>query len=593
VSDTPSADGKEPKVRRILGREPDREGYELRHYLSVLRRRKLAILIPTLLGLLLGIFLGTVRSTTYTSTAEVIAQVLSPGSVLAAAGGGAAGTGAAGAATEVAVLNSQAVQNAVRDRVGHDVEAAITTDPDSDVSRITVEGENREQVQQDAQAYAESYVQLRQGQLATAMTAGITQLEASVADVDNQITALAEPIAAFDEQIGVTYDSVIRNSLENQRAALVARQDSLSNRQDELLAQRDQLRLAQTVNPSYGVEVLGPASEPENVGGPGRLSFAIAGAGLGFLLGLVLAFVREQFDDKVFSKRSVEAASGLPVIGVLPRVRGVQRKAAIVAELSSSPSTIEAFRRLRTSIQLALADRGGWQLLVASPDARDGRTMTAANLAVTLAAADCMVLLVDANMRRPRLHEVFDASNDVGLSSVLSGRSSVSDAVQSLYPNLAVLTAGPPVADPASLLAGPAAHSVLNALAREADYLIIDGPPLLPVSDGLFLAQMVDGVVLVTRARRTKGSHIEAAMELLNDAKAPMLGVVLNGVKSTQVAAPYADTRPPIDVSNVAVPPRMDAKVISTPEQKAVSTSDSGRELEQKTAAESTTRREQ
>jgi capsular exopolysaccharide synthesis family protein len=581
MTELPGAASAEPPARRAADRDTDREGYELRHYLSVIRRRKFTILIPTLIGLALGILLGNLRPTTWTSTAEVIAQVMSPESVLAVAGGGQAGADATGAATEVAVMGSQAVKNAVKERVGHDVEVTITTDPDSDVSRLTVEGDDREQVQQDAQAYAESYVQLRQGQLETMMAAGITQVETNIANVNNEINALAEPIAALDADIGVTYDSVIRNGLENERELLVSQRDNLTSRRDELLEQLDTLRLAQTVNPDYGVEILGPASEPENAGGPGQLSIAVAGAGLGLLLGLVLAFVREQFDEKVFSKRSVEEVSGLPVIGVLPRIRGVEHGAAVVAELSSSPSTVEAFRRLRTSVQLALADRGGWQLLVASPDARDGRTLTAANLAVTLAAADSMVLIVDANFRRPRLYEVFDVSNDIGLSSVLSGRASISDAVQSLYPNLAVLTAGPPVADPASLLAGPATHSVFDALAREADYLIIDGPPLLPVSDGLFLAQMVDGVVLVTRARRTRASHIKAAMEMLTDAKAPLLGAVLNGVSSRQVAAPYADSRPPIGAVTAPVRPSLNAQ------------SASALELEEQKTAESSTRREQ
>lgn len=451
-------------------------------------------------------------------------------------------------------MGSEAVRTEVRNRVGHDVEVTIETDPDSRVSRLTVEGENPEQVQQDAQAYAETYVQLRQGQLAALMAAGTTQVQNDIAAVDTQINDLATPIAEFDAEIGVTYDSVIRNGLENQRQQLITQRDSLNNRRTTLLERLDTLRLAQTVNPTFGVQVLGPASEPEKLGGPGRVGFAVAGAGLGFLLGLVVAFVREHFDDRVGSKQSFEAASGVPVIGMVPRVRGMERGAGVVAELPGSPTAVEAFRRLRTSVQLALGESGTGEMLIASPDSRDGRTMTAANLAVTLAAADASVVVVDGNLRRPWLYEVFSISNDIGLSSVLSGSASLSDAVQSLYPTLAVLTAGPPVADPASLLSGSAMQEVLNSLAREVDYLIIDGPPLLPVSDGVLLAQLVDGVVLVARSGRTKASHINAAMELLRDARAPMLGAVLNGVGSRSVAAPYEDSRPKIGAAKVSSP---------------------------------------
>ncbi len=538
-------------VRRATDVDPDRDGYELRHYLSVVRRRPLAIAIPTLIGLALGILIGGMTPATYTSTAEVIAQVTSPASVLAVGGEGA---GASETATEVAVMGSEAVRTEVRNRVGHDVEVAIETDPDSRVSRLTVEGENAEQVQQDAQAYAETYVQLRQGQLAALMAAGTTQVQNDIAAIDTQINDLATPIAEFDAEIGVTYDSVIRNGLENQRQQLITQRDSLNTRRTTLIERLDLLRLAQTVNPTFGVQVLGPASEPEKLGGPGRIGFAVAGAGLGFLLGLVVAFVREHFDDRLVSKQSFEAASGVPVIGMLPRVRGMERGAGVVAELPGSPTAVEAFRRLRTSVQLALGESGTGEMLIASADARDGRTMTAANLAVTLAAADCSVVIIDGNLRRPWLYEVFSISNDIGLSSVLSGSASLSDAVQSLYPTLAVLTAGPPVADPASLLSGSAMQEVLNTLAREVDYLIIDGPPLLPVSDGVLLAQMVDGVVLVARSGRTRTSHINAAMDLLRDARAPMLGAVLNGVSSRSVAAPYEDSRPKIGAARVAIP---------------------------------------
>ncbi len=339
-------------------RETDRDGYQLRHYVSVLRRRKLAILIPTLLGIALGLFLGTVQPRSWTSTAEVIAQPTSPESALAGTGGTPAGSDASQTATEVAVMGSQAVKNEAKARVGHDVEVTVATDPDSAVSRLTGEGEDKAQVQKDVQAYAESYVQLRQGQLAATMAAGIAQVETNIADVNNQINGLAEPIAALDQEIGVTYDSVIRNGLENQRGELTAQRDGLSSRRDALLDRLDALRLAQTVNPTYGVQVLAPASDPEEAGGPGRLSLAIAGGGIGFLLGLVLAFVREHFDERVFGKPSLEAVSGLPVVGMLPRVRGLDRGAAVVAELPSSPAAVEAFRSLRTTVQLALASGG-------------------------------------------------------------------------------------------------------------------------------------------------------------------------------------------------------------------------------------------
>lgn len=208
------------------------------------------------------------------------------------------------------------------------------------------------------------------------------------------------------------------------------------------------------------------------------------------------------------------------------RSRGVEPLAA------SQSRAAEAYRRLRTMIDLAAGERGGI-LLVTSPDAGAGATTVLANVGVALASADRGVLLVDGNLYRPRLHSIFGLPNDRGLTSVISGQVPLREAVQNLpdHPGVRVLTAGPPVLDPAALLSDPAAEKTFAAAANEAPVVFVDGPPLLPVTGGLVLAGFAAGVVVVARADKTSRTELAEAVDLVEQAGAPILGVVLNAVR--------------------------------------------------------------
>lgn len=205
----------------------------------------------------------------------------------------------------------------------------------------------------------------------------------------------------------------------------------------------------------------------------------------------------------------------------------------------------EAYRRLRAMVDLAAGERTGVRL-VTSPDAGAGVTTVVANVAVALASADRGVLLVDGNLYRPRLHSAFGLPNDVGLTSVISGRVSVAEALHELadHPGVRVLTAGPSVLDPAALLSDPAAEKALAAAANEASVVFVDGPPLLPVTGGLVLTGLAAGVVIVARAGRTSRADLAAAVDLVEQTSAPILGVVLNEVRGAHTEqSHYRDHR--------------------------------------------------
>lgn len=191
----------------------------------------------------------------------------------------------------------------------------------------------------------------------------------------------------------------------------------------------------------------------------------------------------------------------------------------------------EAYRRMRAMVDLAAGEQGGIRL-VTSPGAGGGTTTMVANLGLALASASRPVLLIDGNLYRPRLHTVFGLDNEVGLTSVISGHAALRDAVHALpdHPGVYVLTAGPPVVDPAALLSSPAAELALASSTEVAPVVFVDGPPLLPVTGGVVLAGLASGVLLVARSGKTSQPELTDALELLESTGTSVLGVALNAV---------------------------------------------------------------
>jgi len=291
-------------------------GYELRHYLGVLWRRKLSILAPIALLALAGWLLGSGLTTSYTSTAEVLAKPIETG----VSSTGAATKDEALIGDEIAILSSDEVEKAVEDKVGHEVLPEITQEiADSNVITITVTGEEGD-VQADAQAYADTYVAQRRAELAQGNATALAGLTPQLAEVDAQIAALAPQITALDASILAEVDEIALRKFENSRAELVAQRDALTVSRTAIQQQIDGLELTAAVNPTLGIEVLANASEAAVVEGATKVQYASAGAALGLILGVLLAFAREHFDQSLRTTRDVEMAGrGVRLLGVVPR----------------------------------------------------------------------------------------------------------------------------------------------------------------------------------------------------------------------------------------------------------------------------------
>jgi tyrosine-protein kinase Etk/Wzc len=264
-------------------------------------------------------------------------------------------------------------------------------------------------------------------------------------------------------------------------------------------------------------------------------NMALAGI-LGLMLGVGLAFVGEYMDTRLHSSDQIEHLYGLPTIARVPEMSlgngaGGRRNALVTLTKAHSVGA-ESFRNLRTNVRFVRAGEGATEMVVTSPAPQEGKSVTAANLAIALAQQGMKTLLVDGDMRRSVQHRQFDLDASPGLSDLLVVEEGLDGIVQATeVENLDVLTAGKHPPNPAELVGSLRMERLLATLRQRYDSIVIDSPPMLAVTDASVLGQKTDGVILVVRAERTEKDAINLAIQQLQHVGARILGVVVNDAK--------------------------------------------------------------
>jgi len=284
------------------------------------------------------------------------------------------------------------------------------------------------------------------------------------------------------------------------------------------------------------VEVAGTPGSPVR---PNVLRNAILGALAGLVLAAGLAALLEYLDDTLKSPEEVEEAAGLVTLGGVARFsRPRSPEAGLIAGRQHHP-VAEAYRMLRTNVQFSTLEKPAQTLLVTSANPGEGKTTTAANLALVMAQAGKRVIAVDSDLRRPALHRFFGVGNGTGLTTLLLSEGPELDGClkPTAFENLWVLPSGPQPPNPSELLGSRRFESVLQSLKQSADVIVMDSPPTLAVADASILASRVDGTLLVVDSGRTRAGSVQRAKEALSRAKTNLLGAVLN--KLTQRGRGY------------------------------------------------------
>ncbi len=308
-----------------------------------------------------------------------------------------------------------------------------------------------------------------------------------------------------------------------------------------LLTSAQELRMARAGMTASARIVDPPAATERPVKPMPVLVFSVAAA-LGIMLGIALAFVRRQLHPTLQDGEDIEMQTGLATLAYIPesnRQRQLMRwymprneEPRLLAQRSPAEPAIESLRSFRSTLTLPSTDDNAKSLLIAAPTAGVGKTFIAANLAALLAAANKRVLLIDADLRRPRLHRYFDVPSGAGLADVLTGRAKVTDVTQrEVLPNLDLLLAGRTTRNPADLLASPSLPRLVEGLEKRYDCVVIDSAPVLAVSDALNFAQCGLRTFLVARSEHTTTRELREAERRIDAVGGQVHGVLFNGIK--------------------------------------------------------------
>ncbi|KRC66052.1 hypothetical protein ASE12_15585 [Aeromicrobium sp. Root236] len=270
------------------------------------------------------------------------------------------------------------------------------------------------------------------------------------------------------------------------------------------------------------------ATPPSDPSSPARVPWLIVGGLLGLLAGLVIAAARNAADRSIHSPAELEEASGAPVLGAIAYDRAAVQT-PLITSLGTHHPRFEAVRILRTNLQFLDIDRDNKVITITSSLAGEGKSTTACNLAIALAQAGAQVALVEGDLRRPRVSEYLGIEKSVGLTTVLVGRVALDAALQqAATPGLDVLASGALPPNPSEILQTNAMRSLVSELRHRYDVVLIDAPPLLPVTDASLLASISDGAILVVKHGETGLDEVRTATERLNSVGARLLGTVLS-----------------------------------------------------------------
>lgn len=500
---------------------------ELRRYWPAVRRNLWVVALPVALGVAAALVYSKSQTPLYESDALVRAfntAVASPNEA-----------GRVDPLREIGIqvlyAQSPQIKQEANARLGPDAKKVSSVSAasvlDADAIQFAAQAPRKDIAQRAAQAYAEVFIAKRRDAETTPLLDQAKKLRVDAGAAKDEITSLDQQITAAEPKPSLDPSGrLFLPPASEQVKSLNTQRDADAARADSNLKQADQLEL-EAVTHQNAINLVSPASKPDIPVVPATLRNLVIAIGLGFLIGLGSAVVRERLDNRIHGVGDLDRIAGTGFVVPVPKSK---REVALVDDRGAQA---EAYRSLRAYLLFANGDERPRSLLFTTPDSVDDVSgMSGARLAVSLARAGANVALVDADLRSSRLREAFGVKpKGDGLAGVLRSTGSGQDVIHKIdipgSGNLDFVDSGGPVDNPGELLFSSRAFAVFEQLKSNYEYLVINGPPVLAAADGLPLARWVDGVVLVTRAGHVDAGSVEESLDELRAVSAPVLGTVL------------------------------------------------------------------
>jgi capsular exopolysaccharide synthesis family protein len=371
-----------------------------------------------------------------------------------------------------------------------------------------------------------------------------TESKAITSSVEITAKAAFDAAKAQEDRLRARVELSKRNILEVQDQGIrfnILKRDVDTNREmySGLLQRLKEVGVTAQVG-TNNVSVVDKADVPLFPFRPDVMRGALTGLLLGLMAGLALAFVIEYMDDSIKFPDEVERFTGLPLIGVIPRVNTSKGSPEDQATRDPRSSLAEAYRSVRTALQFSTSKGAPRTIVVTSCTKNEGKSTTAMALAVALSQMGKRVLLVDGDMRNPTLHRMFNTDHAVGLSNILSSDADpITVTRKTDFPNLYLITGGPLPPNPAELLSGPSLQKLLSPGASLFDHIVIDAPPILGIADSIILCNHVDATLFVVESAKTRKAAIRNAIRRLRQAGTAPLGAILTKLGSEMTMYGY------------------------------------------------------